>query len=85
MHGSWEAQRDCADFVKNRGIEIAVLCETYGARASEIVGIEDKYAAFCLDECVGEIIMRLKRGDVRRPEKHEDNEELIKELMGHGD
>jgi hypothetical protein len=35
----------------------------YGKRVSEILGVEQEYDAYCLDEAVAYIILRMEQGE----------------------
>ena len=62
------------------GIQTAVMVMTMSCRASELLGIEDAYAAWCMDEAICTIIQSLKAGRKRRPPKDADNNALIERI-----
>jgi hypothetical protein len=50
--------------VSSKGvIELINLHNTYNRRPSELFFIEDEYTAYCLDEAVAYIIMKIKDGE----------------------
>ena len=42
--------------------------------------IPDPYAAWCLDEAIAYLLMRIQNGDRLRPKKTTDNRQLLKEM-----
>lgn len=60
-----------------------MLAETYRTPPSQLLRIEDTYAAWCLDEAVADYIARLREGQRPRAadaDKPEGNLELIRRL-----
>lgn len=45
-------------------INLCNICQYYeGARPSKMMDIEDAYTAYCLDEAIAYISMRIRKGD----------------------
>ena len=42
--------------------------------------IHDAYAAWCLDEAIAYLLLRIQNGDKLRPKKTKDNRALLKEM-----
>lgn len=59
------------------------MTQTMGCRASELVGLDDPYLAWCLDEAVAEIVAGFRAKRKLRP-KHtgQGNEDLIERYLG---
>lgn len=55
-----------------------------GARPSELLRLDDDIAAWCLDEAVLDILLRLEQQQKLRPKKTTDNTALIAMLKGGG-
>lgn len=54
----------------------------YQARPSEIIGVTDLYEAYCIDEAIADFTVRIRRKEKLKPEKTNDNSELIAKLTG---
>lgn len=64
------------------------MAQMMSCRASALMGIDDAYIAWCLDEAAATILAALRQGRKIRPKKTTDNWKLIHELTGgdgHGD
>lgn len=55
-----------------------------GARASELLRVDDEIAAWCLDEAVFDILLRLNAKEKLRPKKTANNAAVIAMLKGGG-
>lgn len=69
-----------SDFVASAAVELASLSSLTRTRASALMGIEDSYVAWCVDEAVALVAMRLRRGDRLKIPKTKDNHALLKKL-----
>lgn len=56
------------------------MAHTYRTRPSRLLGIEDAYAAWCLDQAIAEYIVRVKAGHRLRPAATSDNKKLIDQM-----
>lgn len=74
------AQNVCAPFVQQSAMQLASMVRLYQTPPSRLLSIEDPYAAWCLDEAVAYLLMRMQNGDKPRPKKTEDNRALLREL-----
>ena len=61
-------------------MELASLSSLTRTRASALMGIEDSYVAWCVDEAVALVALRLRRGDRLAIPKTKDNHALLKKL-----
>ena len=61
-------------------MELASLSSLTRTRARALMGIEDSYVAWCVDEAVALVAMRLRRGDRLKIPKTKDNHALLKKL-----
>lgn len=61
-------------------MELASLSSLTRTRASALMGIEDSYVAWCVDEAVALVALRLRRGDRLKIPKTTDNHALLKKL-----
>ena len=68
------------DFVTSAAVELASLSSLTRTRASALMGIEDSYVAWCVDEAVALVALRLRRGDRLKIQKTTDNHALLKKL-----
>ena len=59
---------------------MASLSSLTRTRASALMGIEDSYVAWCVDEAVALVALRLRRGDRLKIPKTKDNQALLKKL-----
>lgn len=55
-----------------------------GARPSELLRVDDEIAAWCLDEAVFDILLRLGQKQKLRPAKTANNAAVIAMLKGGG-
>ena len=55
-----------------------------GARPSELLKVDDEIAAWCLDEAVFDILLRLGQKQKLRPAKTANNAAVIAMLKGGG-
>ena len=55
-----------------------------GARPSELLKVDDEIAAWCLDEAVFDILLRLGQKQKLRPAKTTNNAAVIAMLKGGG-
>ena len=58
------------------------MATAYHAPPSRLIGLEDPYEAYCLDEAVCDYIARLRGGEKLRPPKAPDNRALIEAMEG---
>lgn len=58
------------------------MAETYAAPPSKLIGLDDPYAAYCLDEAICDYMARLRSGQTLRPAKSPDNRALIEAIEG---
>lgn len=56
------------------------MAKLYRTPPSRLVQIPDPYAAWCLDEAIAYLLMRIQNGDRLRPKKTTDNRQLLKEM-----
>lgn len=64
---------------------LAVMSRQLGARASELLRVEDDIAAWCLDEAVFDILLRLSAKEKLRPKmRPKNNAAVIAMLKGGG-
>lgn len=61
-------------------MELANLSQLTRTRPSGLMGIEDSYVAWCVDEAVSLVALRLRRGDKLTQPKTKDNHALLKKL-----
>ena len=60
------------------------MAKQLGARASELLRVDDEIAAWCLDEAVFDILLRLRQNQKLRPVKTTNNAAVIAMLKGGG-
>lgn len=60
------------------------MSKQLGARASELLRVDDGLAAWCLDEAVFDILLRLQQKQKLRPKKTTNNAAVIAMLKGGG-
>ena len=58
------------------------MAAAYAMPPSRLVGLDDPYEAFCLDEAICDYMARLKGGQALRPAKSPDNRALIEAMEG---
>jgi hypothetical protein len=58
------------------------MARLYQQPPSRLAGIEDPYAAYCLDEAIADYIGRVDKKQKLRPEKKDNNRELIAAMGG---
>lgn len=62
------------------------MCKQYGKTPSELMHITEEYDAFCLDEAVAYILMKIEAGEnpayKRKCEKRTAGAKSMKELFG---
>lgn len=58
------------------------MAQTYQTPPSRLAGIDDPYAAYCLDEAIADYIGRLRDKQRLRPPKRDNNADLIRALGG---
>lgn len=83
-----EVRRLWPPFVKGYANDLMVMARMYRTRPSQILAVDGLYEAWCLDQAIALYEMRLKNRDKLRPAATEDNEALIREILGgdeHGD
>ena len=68
------------DFVISAAVELASLSSLTRTRASALMGIEDSYIAWCVDEAMMWFGILRKSGKQLRPKDTEDNIALLKEM-----
>lgn len=56
------------------------MARLYKTPPSRLLQIPDPYAAWCLDEAIAYLLLRLQNGDKLRPKKTTDNRQLLREL-----
>ena len=56
------------------------MTQLYRARPSQLMGIEDAYAAWCVDEAIAEYTIRRRNKQRLRPPETTDNSALIAEM-----
>jgi len=56
------------------------MVRLYQTFPSRLLQIPDPYAAWCLDEAVAYLMMRLHNGDKLRPKRTKDNRRLLEEM-----
>lgn len=59
-------------------MRVVLAAKRSGRAASQMLGIEDGYTAFCLDEAAGYVEMQLEAG--AKPIVHMSNRELAQSL-----
>ena len=62
-------------------MQIANMARLYRRPPSELLKIADPYTAWCMDEAIAYLLLRLENGDKLRPKKTGDNRQLL-EAMG---
>jgi len=82
MHSPWGVRRTWIDFVRSSGANLAAMARAYNTPPSHLMGIDDPYAAYCLDEAIADYIGRIGAGEKLRPPKTTDNSELIRSMGG---
>ena len=65
-------------------MQLAVMLKQMGARPSELLRVEEELAAWCLDEAVFDILLRLTQKQKLRPAKTTNNAAVIAMLKGGG-
>ena len=71
----------CADFVEENALELSLMAQKLHCPASRLMGLEaGSYAAWCVDEAMFTVMLRLAEGRKLRPKKSEDNWALLKQL-----
>jgi len=58
------------------------MSAAYATPPSRLIGLDDPYAAYCLDEAVCDYMARLRGGQALRPVKSPDNRALIEAMEG---
>lgn len=58
------------------------MASAYAAAPSKLIGLEDPYEAYCLDEAICDYMARLRGGQALRPAKTPDNRALIEAMEG---
>ena len=56
------------------------MSRLYRRAPSELTHLTDPYSAWCLDEAIAHLRLRLERGDKLRPPKATNNRETLKRL-----
>lgn len=56
------------------------MAKLYRTPPSQMLQIPDPYAAWCLDEAIAYLLMRIQNGDKLRPKKTTDNRQLLKDM-----
>jgi hypothetical protein len=80
----WEVRLRLPVFVQRRGVQLAVMLKQMGVRPSELLRVDDELAAWCLDEAVFDILLRLGQKQKLRPQKTTNNTAVIAMLKGGG-
>lgn len=58
------------------------MAQMMSCRASALMGIDDDYIAWCMDEAAATILAALRQGRKIRPRRTADNWALIHKLTG---
>ena len=58
------------------------MATAYAAPPSRLIGLDDPYAAYCLDEAICDYMARLREGQKLRPMKAPNNRALIDAMEG---
>lgn len=56
------------------------MASVMNCRASALLGVEDAYIAWCVDEAEATIMAAMRQGKKIRPKKTTDNSELLRQL-----
>ena len=71
------ARNTCAPFAKDSALELAQMSKMYRQSPSSLMRIADPYTAWCLDQAIAYLLMRLQQGDRLRPKKTRNNVEML--------
>lgn len=58
------------------------MAAAYAVPPSKLIGLDDPYEAYCLDEAICDYMARLGGGQALRPAKSPDNRALIEAMEG---
>ncbi len=58
------------------------MATAYAIPPSRLIGLDDPYEAFCLDEAICDYMARLRGGQALRPAKSPNNRALIEAMEG---
>ena len=58
------------------------MASAYAVAPSKLIGLDDPYEAYCLDEAICDYMARLRGGQALRPAKTPDNRALIEAMEG---
>lgn len=58
------------------------MATLYKAPPSSLLGIDDPYAAWCLDEAIAEYTLRIRAKQKLKPADTKDNAALIRKMSG---
>lgn len=72
-----KGRNTCAPFVRDSALELAQMSSMYRQSPSSLMHIADPYTAWCLDQAIAYLLMRLRSGDKLRPKKTRNNVEML--------
>lgn len=70
----------CAPFVKDSALELAQMSKMYRISPSSLMHIADPYTAWCLDQAIAYLLMRLQNGDKLKQKRTQNNVEMLKAM-----
>lgn len=56
------------------------MSKMYHLSPSRLMHIADPYTAWCLDQAIAYLLMRLQNGDKLRPQRTQNNVEMLKAM-----
>ena len=67
--------------MEENALELSLMAQKLHCPPSRLIGLEaGSYEAWCIDEAMFTVMMRLAEGRKLRPRKSEDNRALLKQL-----